>query len=245
MAIVRTEAFVLKAIRFGETSMIYRLFTRDQGVVPVIARGARRPKNRFGAALDSFHRLGVTYHARQGREIQTLTGVELLAGHPGITRSLERMEAAGTWFRFLRAVVPDGAPVAPLYQLAAEAMARLETTPPNRTRRWQAYHMAAAAVLMGIAPQLETCAACGRPLPDGRALAFAVDEGGVVCAACHAARAGSWPLTAGEYALLTLYHHPDYPLVEEMEPDAGEEHRIQDIIYDFIRRHADLRTGVV
>lgn len=245
MAIVRTEAFVLKAIRFGETSMIYRLFTRDQGVVPVIAKGARRPKSRFGAALDSFHRLGVTYHARQGREIQTLTAVELLAGHPGITRSLERMEAAGAWFRFLRAVMPDGAPAASLYGLAAEALPRLEATPPARTRRWQAYHMAAAAVLMGIAPQLETCAACGRPLPDGRALAFAVEEGGVTCAGCLAGRHGSRPLTAGEYALLTLYHHPDYPLVEEMEPDAGEEYQVQDIIYDFIRCHADLKPGVV
>ena len=29
MAIIRTEAFVLKAFRFGETSMIYRLLTRD------------------------------------------------------------------------------------------------------------------------------------------------------------------------------------------------------------------------
>ena len=49
--IVRTEAFVLKAVRFGETSMIYRLFTRDRGVVPVMAKGARRPKSRFGASL--------------------------------------------------------------------------------------------------------------------------------------------------------------------------------------------------
>ena len=95
MAIVRTEAFVLKAVRFGETSMIYRLFTRDRGVVPVIAKGARRPKSRFGAALGTFQRLLVTYYQKEGREVQTLSGVDLLAAHRGIAASLPRLEAAG------------------------------------------------------------------------------------------------------------------------------------------------------
>ena len=81
--IVRTEAFVLKAVRFGETSMIYRLFTRDRGVVPVMAKGARRPKSRFGASLGTFHRLLVTYYQKEGREVQTLLYDHLALLKPG------------------------------------------------------------------------------------------------------------------------------------------------------------------
>jgi len=134
MSIVRTEAFVLKAFRFGETSMIYRLLTRDRGVVPVIAKGARSPRSRLGAAVDPFRRLDVTYYDKPGREIQTLVDVELLAGHPGVTASLERLEAAGAWFRFLRRAIPEGMPAGAIYALAASALARLEVTPIGRVR---------------------------------------------------------------------------------------------------------------
>ncbi|MEJ2152229.1 MAG: DNA repair protein RecO [Gemmatimonadota bacterium] len=102
MSLVRTEAFVLKAIRFGDTSVIYRLFTRDFGVVPVMARGVRRPKSRFGGIIEPFRRLQVTYYSRDNRDIQTLSGVELVTTYPAIVESLERLEAAGRWFRFLR-----------------------------------------------------------------------------------------------------------------------------------------------
>lgn len=237
MAIVRTEAFVLKVIRYGETSVICRLFTRDRGVIPVIAKGARRPRSRFGAALDPFHRLRVTIYDRAGREVQTLTDAEVEAGHPAIARSLERMEAAGAWFRFVRRVLPDGAPAGALFRLMAISLPRLEATDPARTGRWEAYHRAAALELLGLAPRIEACAMCGRELPDGGAMGFTCEEGGVVCATCHAARPGSRPLPSAQYALLRLYHHPEYALVDEIQSISKDELSVHNIIHDFIHYH--------
>lgn len=240
MSIVRTEAFVLKAIRFGETSMIYRLFTRDRGVVPVMAKGARRPKSRYGAAPGTFQRLLVTYYAKEGREVQTLSGVDLLEAHRGIAASLPRLEAAGRWFRLLQSVLPDGAPLEPLYALTVEGLGRLERTRAGGERRWETFHRLAAAAALGVAPHLEACVACGRELPDGGGLAFSISEGGLVCDGC-AARPGVQRLTPRAFSLLALYAHPDYSLLENMEVMGTEEVGIQRIIHDFIRWHADLR----
>lgn len=240
MSIVRTEAFVLKAIRFGETSMIYRLFTRDRGVVPVMAKGARRPKSRFGAALGTFQRLLVTYYAKEGREVQTLSGVDLLEAHRGIAAALPRVEAAGRWFRFLQAVLPDGAPLEPLYALTVEGLGRLERTRAGGERRWETFHRLAAAAALGVAPRLEACVACGRELPDEGALAFSISEGGLVCDGC-ASRPGLVRLSPRGFSLLVLYAHPDYGLIDEMERVGQEEVTIQSLIHDFIRWHADLR----
>lgn len=240
MSIVRTEAFVLKAIRFGETSMIYRLFTRDRGVVPVMAKGARGPKSRFGTAPGTFQRLLVTYYAKEGREVQTLSGVDLLEAHRGIAAALPRVEAAGRWFRFLQAVLPDGAPLEPLYALTAEGLGRLERTHIGRERRWETFHRLAAAGTLGVAPRLEACVGCGRELPDGGGLAFSIPEGGLVCGGC-AARPGLQPLSPRAFSLLALYAHPDYGLLEELEGVDHEEGGVQRLIHDFIRWHADLR----
>lgn len=238
MALVRTEAFVLKAFRYGETSMIYRLFTRDRGVVPVIAKGVRRPKSRFGASLDPFHRLAVVYYDKPSREIQTLSQVELLAGHPGVVSSLERMEAAGSWFRFLRAVVPEHAPAEPLYALAAASLERLESVPAEAVRRWETYHRAIAAERLGLAPRLEACASCGRELPDPRGMSLVVEEGGLVCADCAAGRGTRVDATA--YGLLMLYHHPDWSLLEGLGEPGRAEARVQELVHRFVDWHADL-----
>ncbi|CAN5856216.1 hypothetical protein BH20GEM1_BH20GEM1_07340 [soil metagenome] len=240
MAIVRTEAFVLKAFRFGETSMIYRLLTRDRGVVPVIAKGARGPKSRLGAAVNAFRRLDVTYYDKPGREIQTLSQADVLTEHRDLSSSLEKLEAAGRWFRFLRSLLPDGAPAEPLYALAVDALDRLERVSPTRLSRWETYHRAAAAGLLGLAPRLDGCLACERPLPDGHPLAFSLEEGGLVCAACAAlVRA----LTPAEFSLLVLYHHPDWTLLEELSGMDPDESRVQALIHAFVSYHADLRPA--
>lgn len=239
MALIRTEAFVVKTLRFGETSLICRLLTRDCGVVPVIAKGVRRPKSRFGARLDPFHRLQVTYYDKPTRDLQTLAQAELIEEHPGILRSLERMEAAGTWFRFLRAALPERAAAEPLYDLAVDALRRLEWLRPGETRRWETWHRAAAAEVLGVAPRLESCALCDRDLPDPRGMGLALEEGGLVCADCRAGRGGD-PVGGPEYALAALYHHPDWSLVAGLGPPGDREARVQAMVHRFIDWHLDL-----
>jgi len=245
VGLVRTEALVFKAFRFGETSMIVRLFTREQGVVPVIARGIRRPKSRFGGALEPFHRLRVTYYDKPGREIQTLKDVELLAEHPGVVHSLERMEVGGRWLRLLRAVVPDSVPAPPLWDLAASAVARLEAVPVERTGRWDAYHRARIGSELGLEPRLHHCAGCGRPRTAGEGLAFSLEEGGIVCPGCASRRPGTRPLTPREYALLLLYHHPDWNLISALEPPPAEERETRRLVREFLDYHAGLRPDRV
>lgn len=240
MAIVKTEAFVLKAVRFGETSMIYRLFTRDCGVVPVIAKGARGPKSRLGAAPGTFQRLLVTFYHKEGREVQTLSVVDLLAAHSGIAASLPRMEAAGRWFRFLQVVLPDHAPQTALYALTVAGLERLERARPGTERRWEAWHRLAAAGELGMAPRLDACVGCGRELPDGGELGFAIGEGGLVCRTCTP-RPGQRRLPSRAYAFLALYAHPDYGLLERVTEMSREEILAQELVHDFVRWHADLR----
>ena len=49
-----TDAIVLHAFDYLESSRILKLVTRDAGVRSVLARGARKSKKRFGAALDLY-----------------------------------------------------------------------------------------------------------------------------------------------------------------------------------------------
>jgi len=73
-----TDAFVLRTYRLAENDKIVVLFTHDFGKLRFVAKGARKMKNRFGAALEVFARIRIQYHEKPNRELQLLDRAELL-----------------------------------------------------------------------------------------------------------------------------------------------------------------------
>ena len=62
----KTEAVVLRSIRYGEADRIVHLYTAARGRVNAIAKGSRRPKSRFGGRLEPFFRLDLVLHEGRG-----------------------------------------------------------------------------------------------------------------------------------------------------------------------------------
>ena len=86
MPLVTTPAIVLSAMRYGETSKIVRLATREHGVQSAIAKGALRPKSSFGASLQPLSRGTAHYLSKEHRELHILTGFELAELHAQVAR---------------------------------------------------------------------------------------------------------------------------------------------------------------
>ncbi|HSE42576.1 MAG TPA: DNA repair protein RecO [Acidobacteriota bacterium] len=78
MPVSSTEAFVLRTYKLAENDKIAVLFTRDHGKVRFVAKGARKMKNRFGAALEVLTHLRITFFEKANRELQTLEHAEIL-----------------------------------------------------------------------------------------------------------------------------------------------------------------------
>lgn len=74
------RAYVLHTIDWRETSLIAQLFTQTHGLMPVVAKGAKRPYSRIKAVLLSFQAIEVGWIG--SGEVKTLTTAELLQLHP-------------------------------------------------------------------------------------------------------------------------------------------------------------------
>jgi DNA repair protein RecO (recombination protein O) len=74
-------AFVLHHWDWSESSLILDLFTREQGRVVVVAKGAKRPHSNLRAVLLPFQRIHVSLGKAGGEsEIQNLRGAEWAGG---------------------------------------------------------------------------------------------------------------------------------------------------------------------
>jgi len=78
MPLVSTEAFVLRTYKLAEQDKIVVLFTRHFGKIRLVARGARKLRNRFGAALELFTHLRVIFHEKENRDLLVLDKAEIL-----------------------------------------------------------------------------------------------------------------------------------------------------------------------
>lgn len=105
--IVRTEAVVLRAFRYGETSLIVTLFTRDRGKIAVLARGARTPKSRFGGAVQPMNHLEVVLSFKPTRTLQTLREAGHVTRHRTLTSDLGKISAGLRMVELAGALMQD------------------------------------------------------------------------------------------------------------------------------------------
>src|SRR6187455_3794844 len=90
---VKTQAVVLRSIRYGEADRILHLYTPNRGRVGAIAKGVRRARSRFGGRLEPFFRLRLVLH--EGRsELLTVTGAETVAAHPRLREDARALDSA-------------------------------------------------------------------------------------------------------------------------------------------------------
>lgn len=73
-------AFVLHSYPFRETSLILDVFSRKHGRLPIMARGARRPKSALRGLLTNFQPLLISWFGKG--EVRTLHSAEWQGGQP-------------------------------------------------------------------------------------------------------------------------------------------------------------------
>jgi DNA repair protein RecO (recombination protein O) len=81
----RESGFVLHSYPYGETSLIVETFTRSCGRVPLLAKGARRPRAALRGLLLQFQRLEISWSGRG--ELRTLVRAEWQGGAPALPQT--------------------------------------------------------------------------------------------------------------------------------------------------------------
>jgi DNA repair protein RecO (recombination protein O) len=92
--IIKTEAVVLSKINYGDSSSIASLFTRDYGKMSVIIKGGRNPKSKLGLIIDPLNHLQLVIYKKESRDIQLISGADLITFYPRIKENLERLKYA-------------------------------------------------------------------------------------------------------------------------------------------------------
>ena len=185
MPLVTTEATILQAFPYSETSKILRLLTAENGLQSVLARGARRPKSRYGGILEPFTDGVASFYHREHRDLHNLAGFELGRSRQGLGRDLVRFGGASLLAEIiLRTGSPQAAPEVFAHMRAS--LAALEEAPAGEVEPVALARAWSLIATLGFGPALDQCVGCGIELEPDAGLFFDYTAGGLHCGRCAA-----------------------------------------------------------
>ena len=167
-----SRAFVVRMVDYRDSDRIVTLFTEDTGKVSALARGAKKSRKRFGAALSPYMlgrvKLKGSLH---GGKLPTLSDIQPLEHFPNIGKDMIRLALAGYFAELCRETIPESNPEPGIFELLLEAHRIMNSGRPKRAlvRAFELHLL----TQLGFSPQLDRC---GGSSPDATCSAELVYE---------------------------------------------------------------------
>lgn len=181
----KTEAVVLRSIRYAEADRILHLYTADRGRIGAIAKGVRRTTSRFGGRLEPLGHVELMLHQGSG-ELHTVTGVQLIRSHRETREDPYRLAVGLVGAEAMLRLFTEQEGNERAFVALTRFLDLLDEAPAGVRAELDALGLSFQLKLLwlsGYLPHVGSCAECGSP---GPLAAYSARAGGTVCAACGA-----------------------------------------------------------
>ncbi|MDX6497705.1 MAG: repair protein RecO [Blastocatellia bacterium] len=165
MALVNTDAIVLRTYNLAEADRIAVCLTRSAGLVRAVAKGARRMKSRFGAALEPFTLIRLAFYERENRDLVSISSAEILRSHFDLAAQPDASEVLAYMGELVSEFAPPHEANEKLFRMLSACVEALEIAPES-SRLILRYFEVWLLRLAGLWPDLRSCSDCGAQLSE-------------------------------------------------------------------------------
>lgn len=243
MAICKSEAVVLRATKWSETSKIVTLYTLGFGKVKVVAKGARRPKSKFGASLEPITHSVVVFYRKEGRDLHTLSQSDLIASFPKLKSDLSSLTYASAVCELTDRLIAGEEPNAPLFRALVETLRGIEESEAEDAEKFLWRFQLQLASFLGYRPEFGSCVRCGAPL-EGAKVAFSFALGGTLCDRCAGQGVQTCPIHMGTARFLVRLRRGRMNRVRPLKSSPRLAEEIRPLLRRFLEYHTEDHRGL-
>ncbi len=229
----KTLAIVLRVVDFSETSVIATLFTRDFGKIAALAKGAKRPKGPFEAALDLLSVCRIVFLAKSSDVLDLLTEARLERRFRAARTDLARLYAGFYVAELLNEFTDKGDPHPDLFDLADATLLALDggADVAALVLRFELV----ALRMLGHLPALDTCSQCGATIDGSGRVSLAPAAGGALCADCRPGQRQVVSVSATGWNTLRVFAAATVSVLPVLEPAARGE--VRGVLNHYLAHH--------
>jgi DNA repair protein RecO (recombination protein O) len=157
-----SEAIILRSYPLGEADRLVSFLSRSFGRMRGVAKGARRPKSRFGATLECCSYIRIWFYERETRDLVQISQCELQESFLNAFGNYEAGNTLSLLSEVSEAVLPEREPLDASFRLLLSSARAIQKT--GQTAVPAAYFCLWTMRLSGWLPALDRCARCGESL---------------------------------------------------------------------------------
>ncbi|NJN55645.1 MAG: DNA repair protein RecO [Anaerolineae bacterium] len=225
----RSEAIVLKRADFGEADRLLTLFSREQGKMKAVAKGARKPQSRKTGHVELFMRSAFLF--AKGQDLDIITQAEMVEGYANLRADLVRTTYASYAVELLDRFTVEHDKHPGLYQLLADALGWFAVD-EDMLLLARFYELRLLS-LTGFQPQLFSCVSCGETIIEQDQF-FSADLGGVLCPNCQAADRRAQPVTAVALKLLRFLQTRPYDSMRQLRLRRPVHTELEQVMHSYL-----------
>ncbi len=182
MGLCETEALVLRTYNLAEADKIVVSLTHANGLVRAVARGCRRLKNRFGAALEPFTLLQITYYQKENQDLVSLRQAEILKSHFHLSSDAETLTGLAYMADLVIEFSPPHQANEKLFRMVKACLQAVAASPGDLQTVLR-YFEIWLLKLEGFLPDIKRCAVCHLTFDENR-IAFVGSDLVLRCRLC-------------------------------------------------------------
>ena len=228
MSTEKSPAIVIRQADFSESSRVVTLFTRNFGKVAALAKGAKRLKGPFDAALDLLAVCDVVFIRKSSSGLDILTEAKLQQRFKPRAGDLGSLYAGYYIAELLDALSEEHDPHPLLYDEAVRALERLADDLPLdiSVLRFELVILRE----IGQLPAFDACAACGQPAGAAGRYGFQVSQGSLICQNCFGNEAPRYGISAGSAAALRTLSGASPAVVRNLVISASQMREMRSVV---------------
>jgi DNA repair protein RecO (recombination protein O) len=184
MPIHETDAFVLRTYALKETDKIGVFFGREGGKVRGVAHGARKLRSRFGASLEPFTEVAISYFQAENRELVSVSSCEIIRSQFDLITSGEMLALFDHFVELVDGFMPEHESNERVYRLIAATLQALHKATPKQCPALVRYFEIWMLKLAGFFPDLRFCGLCHREPGQDETVRIS-EDGAMRCSQCN------------------------------------------------------------
>lgn len=245
MPVQKTQAIVIRAFPLREAHKIITFYTPDFGKVKAVAYGVKSPKSKLSGSLELLNHGMLLFNYRENRDLQNLTGFDLIEGFDGIRTDFDRITYGCYLAELVDAIASEGDANPEIFDLLRNTYQLLADTDdvPLLARVFEIKFLD----LAGYAPQLSQCANCGSVVnavssdrtQGAPIMIFSVRHGGLLCENCQHRDTSAFSIAPGSCELLKTLRKSELGKLNRIRASTLNHRELKLALSSFIQYHTE------
>jgi DNA repair protein RecO (recombination protein O) len=183
MGVSETDAIVLRTYKLAEADKIAVFLSQHSGVMRGVARGARRLKSKFGASLEPFTLISLSYYEKEGQELVSIREAEILRSFFELSTNTEVVVALEYIGGLILEFAPPHEPNEKVFRMLRACLEAVASA-PEALRQITRYCEVWLLKLSGFLPDLRSCLNCKESFGESKEKAYLGIDGALRCVRC-------------------------------------------------------------